>query len=187
MKKRYIVKIPKDIIVIYNSKKNIIVLKGPLLTKSLTIKVKITLVNFNKFIEISATPLNICSYLEKKSGKSFQGITVALIKTILIETSSVLNFRLKLIGISYRVFEKEHQNKLLFFKLGFSHFLYFKTPKNLKIYCLKFTKLFIYGNSYNFITQTMASIRELKKPEPYKGKGILYDTEKIVLKKGKKI
>ena len=49
------------------------------------------------------------------------------------------------------------------------------------------TKLFIYGNSYRNVTQTAALIRSYKKPEPYKGKGILYETEKIVLKEGKKV
>lgn len=76
---------------------------------------------------------------------------------------------------------------LLHFKLGYSHFIYFKIPKNLKIFCLKANKLFILGNSYLFVTQIAALIRSYKVPEPYKGKGILYTTEKIALKEGKKI
>ena len=62
-----------------------------------------------------------------------------------------------------------------------------KTSKKIKIFCLKTTELFIYGNSYQNVTQTASLIRSYKKPEPYKGKGILYDTEKITLKEGKKI
>ena len=59
---------------------------------------------------------------------------------------------------------------------------------DLKVHCQKFTKLFIFGNcSLENLTQTVAQIRACKLPEPYKGKGILYDTEKISLKKGKKI
>jgi large subunit ribosomal protein L6 len=73
------------------------------------------------------------------------------------------------------------------FKLGYSHSLYFKIPEQLIIFCLKFTKLFIYGNSYQNVTQIASLIRSYKKPEPYKGKGILYETEKILLKEGKKI
>ena len=52
----------------------------------------------------------------------------------------------------------------------------------------KFTKLFLFGNcSFDTLTQTAAQIRAFKRPEPYKGKGILHDQEKIILKKGKKI
>ena len=57
----------------------------------------------------------------------------------------------------------------------------------MKIFCLKANKLFIIGNSYQFVTQIAALIRSCKVPEPYKGKGILYATEKITLKEGKKV
>ena len=73
------------------------------------------------------------------------------------------------------------------FKLGYSHPIFFKIPNNLQIFCFKFIKLFVWGNSYKNITQTSALIRSYKKPEPYKGKGILYEGEKIVLKEGKKV
>ena len=52
---------------------------------------------------------------------------------------------------------------------------------------VKTNKLFIIGNSYQFVTQIAALIRSCKVPEPYKGKGILYATEKITLKEGKKV
>jgi len=54
-------------------------------------------------------------------------------------------------------------------------------------FCLKNNKLFLIGNSSIFLTQVAALIRSYKIPEPYKGKGILYMSEKITLKEGKKI
>ena len=72
-------------------------------------------------------------------------------------------------------------------KLGYSHDIYLKIPRNLEISSLKFTKLFISGFSYGKITQTAALIQSYKYPEPYKGKGILYENQKIQLKEGKKI
>jgi large subunit ribosomal protein L6 len=75
---------------------------------------------------------------------------------------------------------------LLHFKLGYSHYVYFKIPKNLEIFCLKANKLFILGDSYSFVNQVAALVRSFKIPEPYKGKGIIYTTEKITLKEGKK-
>jgi large subunit ribosomal protein L6 len=58
---------------------------------------------------------------------------------------------------------------------------------NLNVYSHKATTIFISGNSNKNVSQTAALIRSYKKPEPYKGKGILYDNEKIVLKEGKKV
>jgi large subunit ribosomal protein L6 len=90
--------------------------------------------------------------------------------------------------VGYRAFDVDNfENKLLLFKLGYSHSIYFKIPIESQIFCLKRTKLFIHGNSYQDITKIAAFIRSYKKPEPYKGKGILYETEKIILKEGKKV
>lgn len=183
----YIVKIPKDITVIYSSQKKIIIFKNVDVQKSLNLKVKIEFLNNANLIKITQILFEVNSNNERKTVKAIQGTTVALIKQLLIETSATLNYKLKLVGVGYRVLNVENNNTLLLFKLGFSHSIYFKVPKNLKITSLKFTKLFICGNSYNFLTQTVALIRMLKKPEPYKGKGILYETEKIVLKEGKKV
>ena len=110
------------------------------------------------------------------------------IKQILIEITYILHCKLNLIGVGYRVFTHEKLANQIYFKLGFSHLIYFRVPLGINIYCQKFTKLFFFGNSsYNLLTQTTAQIRNCKLPEPYKGKGILYDQEKIILKKGKKI
>jgi large subunit ribosomal protein L6 len=66
-------------------------------------------------------------------------------------------------------------------------FLFKYFPKNLKIFCLKGNKLFILSNSYLLVTQIAAIIKTYKNPDPYKGKGILYATETLSLKDGKKI
>ena len=72
-------------------------------------------------------------------------------------------------------------------KSSIYYLLYFQVPVKIGVFCFKATKLFIYGNSYQNVTKIASLIRSYKKPEPYKGKGILYETEKITLKKGKKI
>lgn len=183
-----IIKIPNNVSVLYCVKKKVIIIIGPLKTKSLKLKVKILVSNEKKIIRISSLFFSKVSNNEKKTIQAIQGTTVALIKQLIIETSAKFYFKLKLVGIGYRVFNDESfKNQLLLFKLGYSHFIYFKIPVNLKIFCLKSTKLFIYGNSYKEITQTASVIRTYKTPEPYKGKGILYGNEKIVLKEGKKI
>jgi large subunit ribosomal protein L6 len=71
--------------------------------------------------------------------------------------------------------------------LGYSHQIYFKISHTLNVFCLKATSIFISGNSYQEVSQISALIRSYKYPEPYKGKGILYENEKIVIKEGKKV
>ena len=185
---KYSIKIPNDIKILYCNKKRVITLIGPFTKKSLILKVKILILKATKIIKISAVSLSKISNNQKKKIKTIQGTTVALIKKLITETSTVFYQKLKFVGVGYKAFKLENfKNKLVHLKLGYSHFIYFKIPDNLKIFCLKFTKLFIYGNSYQNITKTASLIRYYKKPEPYKGKGILYENEKIKLKEGKKI
>ena len=108
------------------------------------------------------------------------------IRQILIEITYILHCKLNLIGVGYRVFTHEKLANQIYFKLGFSHLIYFRIPLGINIYCQKFTKLFFFGNSsYNLLTQTTAQIRNCKLPEPYKGKGISYLGQIIRRKVGK--
>jgi large subunit ribosomal protein L6 len=185
---KYTIKIPNDITVIYSSKKKILILEGVLSRKALKLDVQLFIIKSKNILKVSQLPFFKISNNERKKLKAFQGTTVALIKQLIVETSTVLYQKLKFVGVGYRAFDVDNfKNKLLLFKLGYSHFLYFKISTKVKIFCLKMTKLFIYGNSYKNVTKIASLIRSYKKPEPYKGKGILYETEKIVLKEGKKV
>jgi large subunit ribosomal protein L6 len=186
--KKYCIKIPSSTTVIYCEEKKIITLIGPLKQKSMKLKVKILVMKTERILKVSSVPFSEISNNERKKIKAVQGTTLALIKQLLIETSAVLYQKLQFVGVGYRAFQvDDFENKLLLFKLGYSHPLYFKISKELRIFCLKLTKLFIFGNSYQTVNQTSALIRSYKRPEPYKGKGILYVNEKIKLKEGKKV
>ena len=188
MKKTKLIRIPKNITILYIKTKKVIIFIGPEKTKLLQIKLKIKFFNKLNTIEITDKPLIKISNNQKKTLKAFQGTTLAIIKQLLIEISYALYKKLKFVGVGYRLFKVEKfEAKLLLFKLGYSHSLYFKIPDKLSIFCLKLTKLYIYGNSYQSVAQIASLIRSCKKPEPYKGKGILYNSEKIKLKEGKKI
>jgi len=188
LKKRYTVKIPKNISIIYCDKKNIITFVGPLQTKSIKLNVKIFLIPESQLIVVTQIPLSNISAVSVKSSKKLQGTTVSKIKQIIIEVSYTLYNKLNLVGVGYRVFAHEKLPNQIYLKLGYSHLVYFKIPNDLNSFCQKFTKLFLFGNcSFDLLTHTAAQIRNCKLPEPYKGKGILYNQEKIVLKKGKKI
>lgn len=188
LKKRYIVKVPKNVRILYCDEKNILTFIGPLNTKSFKTQVKIFLAPTYNSIIVSSIPILGFFSSKFKGIKKLQGMTVAKIKQILIEISYILYHKLNLVGVGYRVFSYEQIANQLYFKLGYSHLIYFNIPKPFSTYCQKFTKLFLFGNgSVNSLTQIAAQIRACKFPEPYKGKGVLYDQEQVILKKGKKI
>lgn len=188
MKKKHVIKIPKNVTALYCNKKKIITVIGPIAQKSLKLKLKIELLTNEKIIKVTSIPFSKISNSQKKNILAIQGTTISLIKQLILETSHILYKKLKLVGVGYRSFDTNSFEKtLISLKLGYSHPIYFKVPRKSQIFCLKRTKLFIYGNSYQDITQAASLIRSYKKPEPYKGKGILYETEKINLKEGKKV
>ena len=186
--KRYIIKVPKNICILYCDKKKLLTLIGLLGKKSLSVKLKVLILKPENFLVITQIPFNQMSSNEKKKLKSLQGTTIALVKQIILEVSFIFSKKLMFVGVGYKVFPIElFKNQLLQIKLGYSHQVYFKVSNNLKVYCHKATTIFISSNSNQNVSQTAALIRSYKKPEPYKGKGILYNNEKIVLKEGKKV
>jgi large subunit ribosomal protein L6 len=185
---KYKIKIPNYTNILYNKKKNILTVLGPLAKKSIKLKLILRSVPSKNILEVTNNLISSFNSIEQKNITVFQGTTVALIKQTILETSTVLVNKLKMEGVGYRTFDVEKFEKnLLMFKLGYSHPIFFLIPKAIKIKCLKLTKLFVIGYDYQHVTQVASIIQSYKKPEPYKGKGILYDNQKIQLKEGKKI
>jgi large subunit ribosomal protein L6 len=186
--KRHIVKIPIDISMYYCTIHHTIVFTNSSIRKTLKLKTQLIINKDEKILKVTREPLYSISNNEKKKLKAIQTTQVALLKQMLLEISLLSCKKLKLIGVGFRVSSlKVLDFDLLYFKLGYSHAIYFKVPKILNVFCLKNNKLFLIGNSSIFLTQVAALIRSYKIPEPYKGKGILYMSEKITLKEGKKI
>lgn len=184
LKKKYVIKVPENIQVTYCDKKNVIVFNKLEQIKYLKLEVKIVLISNKNLILVTNIPAQVGS----KNFKKLQGTTAAAIKRQLIELSYTLFTKLALVGVGYRAFPYEKVSNQIYFKLGYSHLVYFKIPSDLQVFCHKSTKVFLYGNSsYNTLTQIASQIRSCKTPEVYKGKGILYDQEKVILKKGKKV
>lgn len=187
-KKKHIVKIPRNVTALYCEKKKIITILGPVAQKSLKLKVKITLLRNKRVIKVSSIPFSEVSNNQKKNMLAIQGTTVSLIKQLISETFYISFRKLKLVGVGYRSIDaNDSKESILSLKLGYSHLVHFRISKEPKISSLKRIRLFVYGSCYTDVAQIASMIRSYKKPEPYKGKGILYETEKIKLKEGKKI
>lgn len=186
--KKFNLKIPYDTKVIFSSEKKTLSVVGPLTMKSMKLKLKVKIDKTANILSVSPLPFFYVSNAERKKINALRAATVAQIRHLFIESSTTLYQKLKIVGVGYRIdFADSSEVDLLTLKLGYSHFFYVKVPKNLNLNCFTKTKFSIFGNSYHEICQLAAKIRDKKIPEPYKGKGILYENETITLKEGKKI
>jgi large subunit ribosomal protein L6 len=91
--------------------------------------------------------------------------------------------RLELVGVGYRA---AVQGKALNLTLGFSHPVSFPVPDGISIETPTQTEILVKGTDRQKVGQVAAVIRGYRPPEPYKGKGVRYSGEKIVMKEGKK-
>lgn len=188
LEKTQLIKIPETLQVFWCKRKKIIIIKGHLEQKSLKVPSLLTLHILKHEIEVVTDISEKLSNHNKKKIKSLLKTTHSLIQQLLIEVLTPVYKKIKLVGVGYRVLPvEEFNNQLLILRLGYSHPIYFKIPAQINTSCLKSTQLFVYGHSYQQVTFTLSQIRLNKIPELYKGKGILYDNEKVLLKEGKKI
>ncbi|MHB1872903.1 MAG: 50S ribosomal protein L6, partial [Steroidobacteraceae bacterium] len=91
--------------------------------------------------------------------------------------------KLELVGVGFRA---QVQGKVLNLTLGFSHPVTFPIPEGITIETPSQTEILIKGVDCQKVGQVAAEIREVRPPEPYKGKGVRYANEQISLKEGKK-
>lgn len=189
--REYLVKIPENVITIYSKKKQIIIFMYKNKVRSLKLKNQIFFLtkSYGTIMKITSKPFFKQSNDQIKKLKILQGTVAALLKQTLVELLFKVYLKIKLVGVGYKFFnEKSLFNKIILIKLGFSHVVYYRAPKSTNFFCFKKnTIMFIYGSSYLNVTQAASSIREFKKPDCYKGKGVLYFDEIITLKEGKKV
>jgi len=91
--------------------------------------------------------------------------------------------KLELVGVGFRA---QLAGRTLNLTLGFSHPVSFPIPEGIIIETPSQTEILIKGNDRQRVGQTAAEIRDIRPPEPYKGKGVRYSDEQIILKEGKK-
>lgn len=118
-----------------------------------------------------------------KEFKSIWGTEHRLLKNNLEGLSKGYRIALNLKGVG---FKGSIINNTLILKLGYSHDIFYNIPKNVIIKCPKQDKIVIFGINKTDVTSIAAKLKLLKKRDPYKGKGILFENEVIVLKEGKK-
>jgi large subunit ribosomal protein L6 len=150
--------------------------KGKLgeLTEEITDAVK---VEYNDS-KISVKPIN-----KDKNSVSQWGLVRTLINNMVIGVENGFTKTLEVNGVGYRA---ATEGDILQLQLGYSHDIKVAIPKEINVKCAKPTEIIISGANKQKVGQFAAEIRSLRKPEPYKGKGVRYSNEYVRQKEGKK-
>jgi len=118
-----------------------------------------------------------------KKARMMWGTTRNIVRNMVNGVSAGFSKSLEINGVGYRA---AVQGKELILQLGFSHEVKYPIPEGITIKAEKPTALTISGADRQKVGQVAAEIRSYRGPEPYKGKGIKYDSETILRKEGKK-
>ena len=128
--------------------------------------------------KVRVVPLN-----ESKSAKASWGMARTIINNMVTGVSKGFSKILEINGVGYRA---SIEGNILTLQLGYSHDIKLAIPKDLEVKCSKPTEIIVSGIDKQKVGQFASEIRKLRKPEPYKGKGIKYQEELIRRKEGKK-
>ena len=150
--------------------------KGPMgsLTQALT-------ANIN--VEHADGQLVISTRDESREAHAMSGTARALLANMVLGVSKGFEKKLNLVGVGYRA---QAQGNKLNLSLGFSHPVEHVMPEGIKVETPSQTEILIKGVDKQLVGQVAADVRAYRKPEPYKGKGVRYADEVVVLKETKK-
>ncbi len=152
-----------------------VTIKGAKGTLSLALNPGVTVVAADKKLEIK--------YTDPGQARTQAGSTRAHLANMVLGVTKGYEQKLELVGVGYRA---AVQGKSLNLTLGFSHPVNFAIPEGITIETPTQTEIMIKGIDRQKVGQLAAEIRDIRPPEPYKGKGVRYANEKITLKEGKK-
>jgi large subunit ribosomal protein L6 len=133
-------------------------------------------------IEIKDSEVIVNRPNDLKENKALHGLTRALIQNMITGVTKEYKKTLDIVGVGYRA---ELKGKNLLFNIGYSHPIYFIPPEGITIETPAPTQIIISGIDKQLVGMVAAKIRSIRKPEPYKGKGIKYSDEQIQRKAGK--
>ena len=164
-------------------KDNVVTVKGPKGELSQTVNPAISVSLEEGQITFA---INENSDVDQKQKQAFHGLYRALVNNMVVGVSEGYKKEMELVGVGYRV---SNQGNLIEFSLGFTHSIFLQVPAEIKVE----TKSERNKNPYislescdkQLLGMVCAKIRSFRKPEPYKGKGILYIGEQIRRKSGK--
>lgn len=127
---------------------------------------------------------SVVNVAAKEAGATAMAGTMrALINNMVLGVTEGFSKRLTLIGVGYRA---AVSGKSLNLQLGFSHPVDYPIPEGITIECPSQTEIIVSGIDKQKVGQVAAEIRAFRPPEPYKGKGVRYADERVIMKEAKK-
>ena len=120
---------------------------------------------------------------DERESRSLHGLTRTLVNNMVVGVTDGYEKKLEIVGVGYRVLSKGPTQ--LEFQLGYSHPITLNAPEGITFTVESATKLGVQGIDKQLVGEVAANIRKLRKPEPYKGKGVRYAGEQIRRKVGK--
>ncbi|MHA6624511.1 50S ribosomal protein L6 [Pseudonocardia sichuanensis] len=119
---------------------------------------------------------------DERKSKAYHGLSRTLVNNLVVGVTSGYEKRLEIHGVGYRVALKGSN---LEFALGFSHPVVVEPPEGITFAVESPTRFSVSGIDKQLVGETAANIRKIRKPEPYKGKGVRYAGENVRRKVGK--
>jgi large subunit ribosomal protein L6 len=117
-----------------------------------------------------------------RESRMFHGLTRALVANMIVGVTKGYEKKLEIIGVGYLA---AIQGDTLQLRIGYANELQKKIPSDLKVTCPDQTHIIVQGCDKQRVGQFAAEVRSLRKPEPYKGKGVRYQGEQVKIKPGK--
>src|SRR5262249_33049800 len=152
-----------------------VTIKGAKGSLSVPLKRGVSVVQADSKLEIK--------YTDPGLSRTQAGATRAHLANIVLGVTKGYEKKLELVGVGFRA---QMAGKTLNLTLGFSHPVNFPVPEGITIETPSQTEIIIKGIDLQKVGQVAAEIRDIRPPEPYKGKGVRYAGEQITLKEGKK-
>ncbi|UVI37209.1 50S ribosomal protein L6 [Brevibacterium spongiae] len=152
-----------------------VAVKGPKGELSVTIAEPIT-------VSLEEGVITVARPDEERESRSLHGLSRTLINNMIVGVTEGYSKGLEIVGTGYRVLAKGSN---LEFALGYSHPIVVEPPEGISFSVDGQTKVAVHGIDKQLVGETAANIRKLRKPEPYKGKGVRYAGEIVRRKVGK--
>ncbi|MDD5728160.1 MAG: 50S ribosomal protein L6 [Victivallales bacterium] len=134
-------------------------------------------------VEVQDSRVTVNRLDDTRESGAMQGLARSLINNMVIGVTKGFKKELLIVGVGYRA---QLKGRILNLSLGYSHPIDYRIPEGLEI-VVDGNKITISGADKQLVGEAAATIRRFRKPEPYKGKGIRYADEHIIMKEGKTV
>ncbi|MDE3244769.1 MAG: 50S ribosomal protein L6 [Acidobacteriota bacterium] len=133
-------------------------------------------------LDIKADVVTFLRADEQNQTRAYHGLARALVNNAVLGVTEGWKKELDMVGVGYKAAMEGAKLRL---DLGYSHPIYYEAPAGIALAVEKATHIVVTGSDRQLVGQVAADIRKFRKPEPYKGKGVMYTGEVIRRKAGK--